>query len=72
LSAHQHPGVLASSPRRRSRDALAALPSFADRDIDGGEWGQRTGMERRLTNMLQELSMRLDDLRETVAAPPAN
>lgn len=70
-SAVPHQTTAAVSPRRR--DAAAALPSFADHDIDGGAWGQRTGMERRLTNMIQELSMQIEGLRTTVeeVAPPA-
>ena len=37
-------------------------------------WGQRTGMERRLTNMLQELALQLDEVRSqqsTLAAKVA-
>ena len=56
-------------PPAFSRNPAAVL-SFVDRDLDGGAWGERTGMERRLTNMLQELHASMDELRATVDAAP--
>jgi hypothetical protein len=69
---HHEPGAApAQAPRKR--DATAKTSSFVDKEIDGSAWGERTGMERRLTNMLQELNLRVDELRASVAvnaAPP--
>lgn len=48
-----------------TRRVPADLLTIAERDIDGGAWGERTGMERRLTNMLQELSAQVAEMRAT-------